>query len=352
MEHKLGIIGYGNMGSWHAENVRDRVKGITVAGVYDINPERMALAVENGFKTYESAEALLASDIDIVLVATPNNYHKIYSIQALRAGKNVISEKPVCMSMQELDDVIAVSKETGKLFTVHQNRRFDTDFAIMKEIFDKKMIGAPRVLHSRLYSDHGISGDWRSSKEAGGGVLFDWGVHLIDQLVVLMGCDPVAVHAKLQNIFFKTVDDACTVTIDFANGATAIMTVDLWCYVQEARWQMYGTEGTCRIDKWFGTEGKMIRAETKEVKWLDGCVYTPNGLSRTMWPRPSQDIEEIALPVLDAEPRWEEFYENFMLACEGKAKQIVSHEEMRRTLGIVMAAFKSAETNEVVKDIL
>ena len=349
MKHKMGIIGYGNMGSWHAENVNSRIDELAVTCVYDIDPERAKKAEENGLKAYSTVEELLASDIDIVLIATPNNYHKYYSILAMESGKNVVCEKPACMNSEELEEVIAVSEKTGKLYTVHQNRRFDSDFARMKEIIDRDMLGKLYFLDSRLYSNRGSSGRWRATYEAGGGTLYDWGIHMIDQALMLIKSEPRYVYAQLQSVRFPKVDDVCRVNITFDNGVRAQIIADLWCYIDEPRWHLSGDDGTATIYKWFGKEGKVIKANIKEVDWEQGCVYTPNGLSKTMWPRPKAEITELPLPEPEKMPRWEDFYENVIDVIENGAEQIVKHDEVRRSMKVMMAAFESARTNQTIK---
>ena len=348
MAYKAGIIGYGNMGSWHAENINKRIEDLDVVAIYDIEPERCELAKENGLKVYDSAEDLLNSDIDLVIVATPNNFHKQYCIQAMEMGKNVVCEKPACMNCEELEEVIAVSEKTGKLYTVHQNRRFDSDFAKMKEIIDRDMLGKLYFLDSRLYSNRGSSGKWRSTYEAGGGTLYDWGIHMIDQVLCLINSEPKYVFAQLQSVRFPKVDDVCRVNIGFENGVKAQIIADLWCYIDEPRWHLSGDDGTATIYKWFGKEGKVVKANIKEVDWEQGCVYTPNGLSKTMWPRPKQEITELDLPVPERMPRWEDFYENVIDVIEGKATQLVTHEQLRRSMKVMMAAFKSARNMTTV----
>ena len=128
---KAGLIGYGNMGSWHVENVNSRIEGIKFVAAYDIDKDRRELARGVGLTVYESAEELLTSDVDLIVIATPNNFHKPYAIAAMESGKHVVCEKPACMNSEELEEIIAVSERTGKLFTVHQNRRFDTDYLII-----------------------------------------------------------------------------------------------------------------------------------------------------------------------------------------------------------------------------
>ncbi|MBE6733699.1 MAG: Gfo/Idh/MocA family oxidoreductase [Ruminococcaceae bacterium] len=349
MKHKLGIIGYGTMGSWHAENVRDRIEDLDVALVYDINEEKTKKASADGFNTCNSAEELFASDVDLVLVATPNNFHKDYCIKAMRSGKNVISEKPACLTLEELDEVIAVSKECGKLFTVHQNRRWDVDYAIVKNILNQNLVGKPYQIYSRLFSNRNIPGDWRTLKESGGGFLYDWGVHMIDQVLCLVDRKPISVYAQLKKIYQPEVDDSVRININFEGGLSAHIIADSWTFINEARWHISGDDGTAIVNEWFKTEGKIIKANVKQVDWTQGCVYTSNGLSRSMWPRPQKEISELPLPVQNPEPRWEEFYENVLETIEGKAQAIVTHDQIRMSLKVILAGFESAEKDCVVK---
>ena len=130
-KHTLGIIGFGGMGRAHFDCLQnfDRVQ---VKGVFDLDPAAQQVARDRGLISYESKEALLADpEIDMVLVSTTNEAHKPLLIEAMRAGKNVISEKPVTISSEELLDVMAVAEETGKVFTIDQNRRTNRDFVLI-----------------------------------------------------------------------------------------------------------------------------------------------------------------------------------------------------------------------------
>ena len=194
MKYNLAIIGYGGMGGWHHASLKSKVPEINVVGAYDIRPEIKEKIEANGLYAYGSAEELLADPkIDIVTIAVPNNFHKDYAIAALRAGKNVVCEKPVTMNSAELCEIIAVSKETGKLFTVHQNRRWDRDYRIIKKVLESGMIGKPYFIESRVQGSRGAMFGWRGYKENGGGMLLDWGVHLLDQLLFLVPSKVVSV---------------------------------------------------------------------------------------------------------------------------------------------------------------
>ena len=251
MKHKAGIIGYGNMGSWHVENVNSRIDGIDFVACYDIEPKRCELASKAGLRVCATPEELFKEDIDLVLIATPNNFHKPYAIMAMEAGKNVVCEKPACLNSEELEEIIKVSEETVKLFTVHQNRRFDLDYVIMKNIIDNDTLGKLYFLDSRLYSNRGSSGRWRSTYEAGGGTLYDWGIHMIDQVCCLAKSEPKSVYAQLQSVRFPKVDDVCRVNIEFEDGMRAQIIADLWCYINEPRWHLSGDDGTATIYEWF-----------------------------------------------------------------------------------------------------
>ncbi len=115
-----------------------------------LSPERNELARSRGIFAYDSLEQVLADErVDMCTVAIPNDSHKSVCIACLEAGKNVICEKPVMLSVQDLRDVIAVADRCGKLFTVHQNRRFDVDFLAMKQIKESGELGKIINIESR-----------------------------------------------------------------------------------------------------------------------------------------------------------------------------------------------------------
>lgn len=126
----FAVIGYGGMGSYHIHNIMpNENERIHVVGTYDHSEERQAISSQHNHKIYSSLEDILQDQtIEAVLIATPNDSHKELAIQALKAGKHVVCEKPVTMNVAELDEVLKVAKETGLTFMVHQNRRWDRTF--------------------------------------------------------------------------------------------------------------------------------------------------------------------------------------------------------------------------------
>ena len=132
MKIKLGIIGYGGMGKWHAENAPRA--GVEIAAVCDIDEVKQKEAVDAGFKMYQTAEELLKDpEVNTVILTVPNYLHKEMCVKAAKAGKNVITEKPAALNVQELDEMEAACKEAGVFFTSQSNRRWDKDNADRKK---------------------------------------------------------------------------------------------------------------------------------------------------------------------------------------------------------------------------
>ena len=310
----LGIVGYGGMGSWHGNIVKD-IDGLTVKGVYDIKPERGELAKEQGFLSYHSLEELLSDEeIDIVLVSTPNDLHKPIAIQAMRAGKNVVSEKPVTLSSADLAEMIRVSEETGVLFTVHQNRRWDEDFLTMKKIYDENLLGGVFRIESRVHGSRGIPGDWRQEKEHGGGMVLDWGVHLLDQILMMIPGRLTRVYATLTNVTNTLVDDGFTAELTFECGIQALIEVGTSNFISLPRWYMLGQDGTAVIEDW-DLSGRIVRAVGCDEKDITP-VITAAGLTKTMAPRREDTIHTEKLPVVKSDIH--DFYRNVCAAIKGE----------------------------------
>ncbi len=345
MSISAAIIGFGGMGSFHAQQIK-LINSIKVAGVYDINPKRVEAAVEKGYKGYSTLEECLADNTDLVIIATPNNFHREISVKALRAGKHVICEKPVMMNAGELEEVLEVSKQENRIFTVHQNRRWDKDFRIVKEAFEKKLIGNPFYIESRVQGSRGVPGDWRCVREAGGGMLLDWGVHLLDQLLWLVDSPVTELYAHLLSVKFKDVDDNFKVMLKFKNGLSALIEVDTYTFIPLPRWHISTDSGTLVINDW-DCNGKILKANLVEFKWEEGIVHTSAGPTKTMAPRPVETIDEIPLPVM--EPDCKDYYENVARAVKGEEELIVTPVQALRVMKIIDAIFESAKSGECIK---
>lgn len=334
------IIGFGGMGSWHYRQISEKVPAIHVKGAFDIRPEAMENVRDAGLYAYSSLEELLGdAEVQIVTIATPNNFHKDLSIAALRAGKNVICEKPVTLCADELEEIIAVSKETGKLFSIHQNRRWDKDYRIVMEAIRQDLIGEPYFIESKVQGSRRSMHGWRGHKLNGGGMLLDWGVHLIDQIMNLIDSPVVSVQGYLLGIYSDEVDDNIKVALTFENGVVAMLEMATNCLINAPRWHVSGKEGTLVIDNWSCT-GKIVRLKNDSaMQWADDIVYTEAGPTRTMAPRPTETTLELPLPEVNSS--WAEYYNNIADVLAGKAELIVRPEQALRVMKVIDLLFES-----------
>lgn len=162
---RIAIIGHGFMGHEH-EKMLTNFPGIRLVGFADKDPEQLK-DVGEGLKRYSSNEELLADpEVDVVIIAANNNQHHDLVIQAAKAHKDIICEKPVAMSLAELDDMEAAVKENGVRFTVHQQRRFDPDFRTAKEVYDSGTLGNVYAIKNQLYGFNGNMHDWHIKVKA------------------------------------------------------------------------------------------------------------------------------------------------------------------------------------------
>jgi len=347
MAHKMGIIGYGGVAAgWHHENMK-RINGLEVVAAHDINPERLAAAKSRGLNVYENLNDFLADDnFDLVLVATPNNFHKCMVVAALEAGKHVICEKPVAMTLEDFDAMHDAAKHTGKLFTVHQNRRWDKDFRIVKKAIEDGLVGKPYTIESRVMGQNGVMHGWRAYKVAGGGMVFDWGVHLIDQLLWMLK-EPVSeVYANLHSVKTPEVDDYFKAIIRFDSGLSAQIEVGTYNLEMLPRWYVCGDGGAIVVNDW-ECNGRITHAKDFEMAWEQEVVQTVGGPTRTMAPRPKETLEELPLP--EVETDWCDFYNNVLAALDGKEELLVKPDELRKVMQVMTAIFESSETGKAIK---
>lgn len=346
MTHTIGIVGFGGIAGWHY-NLIEEIENLTVGGIWDIKEERRTYAAERGIHVYSSLDDLLVDpQVDIVLIAAPNDVHKGVAIQAMEAGKNVISEKPVTLSSEELQEIIDVSEKTEKFFTVHQNRRWDKDYMTVKKLMEEEKLGEIFHIESRVHGSRGIPGDWRGEKEHGGGMVFDWGVHLLDQAMLFFpGVKLNTVYATLTHVTTPLVDDGFSADLGFENGVHILIEVGTSNFISLPRWYVQGADGTAVIEDW-KLNGQIVRASGVDEGDVVP-VITAAGLTKTMAPRREDSIYTEKLPEVQSDIR--DFYRNVMAVLEGKAERIIKLSEVMRVMKVIEAIFESAEKKQVVK---
>lgn len=343
---KAGIIGFGYMGEFHLKKMQ-LFSDISVNRVFDISEKKLENASLLGLQTCSSLEDFLAADLDLVVIATPNQWHCPYAIAAMKAGKNVLLEKPATLSVNELEQIIKCSRETGKFFTVHQQRRWDPDYQAVCKTIKEKLIGNVTTIESRVLGERGICFGWRADPEAGGGMLYDWGVHLIDQMLQLFNpYKVIQIYARLSSILTPAVDDYFELELSFEHDICARIVVSTFALQKLPRWYVFGDRGTLKLDDFTGIQGGISRIR-ENVKGFDSMVGKHFiGPSRTMAPLQREYLETLPLPTVNDDTLM--FWTNLKNACEGKAQLNVTPDHILRQMKIVEAAFQSSKSKEVI----
>lgn len=187
----VGLIGFGMAGRvFHAPIIKG-VEGLNLSAVFERREENIRIInkLYPGTKvTQEISEILEDESIDLVIVATTNATHYTIARDVLEANKHVVVEKPFTLFSKEIDELIKLSEEKGRLLTVHQNRRWDSDFRTVKKVIDSGLLG--NIVEYEAHFDryrNTLKDSWKEDGSFGSGVLYDLGSHLIDQAICIFG---------------------------------------------------------------------------------------------------------------------------------------------------------------------
>ena len=341
---KLGIVGFGFMGHCDADMMATFPdEDIKLAAVADTNPDQLKDAPE-GVETYGSIDEMLEkADINTVMISVPNPLHLEMVEKSAKAGKAIICEKPAAMTVEQFDHMV---EENGVLFTVHQQRRWDKDYQIMKQVFDQKMVGDMYVIKSQLYGFNGNMHDWHVYPEMGGGMLYDWGVHLIDQILDMLPAKIDSLYADLRNVINEKVDDYFNILIKFKNGVTAEIELGTYYLTPKRAWFIGGNKGSAIIDG-FNGEGKIVRTAHLLDNVPGKITMTAAGPTRSFGPAAPGLLQEEPLPETAAEQR--DYFVHFIKAFRGEEELIVQPKQVRRVLKVMEAVRESARTGEAVR---
>ncbi|MFC4302576.1 Gfo/Idh/MocA family protein [Cohnella boryungensis] len=271
---RIGVIGTGSISEMHL-NAYKKNPAVSLAAICDVNGAR-ALQVAEKYgadKSYTDYRELLASsDIDAVSICTWNNTHAEISIAALKAGKHVLVEKPLCRTVEEALEIERTVRETGKLLQVGYVRRYDPNVRMLREFVDQDEFGPLYYAKASTIRRLGNPGGWFADIErSGGGPLIDIGVHVIDLCWYLMGKPKtVSVSANtyrrlgnrshIQHLSFykaadydaskNTVEDMANALIRFENGSSLLVDVSFSLHAKkdEGSVRLYGEKGGFEID--------------------------------------------------------------------------------------------------------
>jgi scyllo-inositol 2-dehydrogenase (NADP+) len=338
----VGIVGYGFAGrGFHAYLVAQEPL-LRIQGVYVRNEQRRRQAAsDRDVRVYDDyAQMLDDPAVDLVILATPHDVHAAQAIQALDAGKHVVSDKVVALNAVQTRQMAAAAQNNGKLLSVFHNRRWDGDFLTIKSVFETGLIGDIYTVDCSVMSSR-APGGWRAHKAQSGGVLYDWGAHLVDQALLLCG-EPAAVTCWICDLKAwpgSDIENYGRMTIQFRSGVLYTIETGNLSRIPRPHWYLLGTNGTLR------KEG----VDPQEAAMLSGDI------TRAAEDPANRALVRVDIQGLPAEVRletvrgdWRQYYKNVAQAIRGEVPLAVTPEQMIRLMTVYDAAMESARTGTTV----
>lgn len=333
----IGIIGYGRIGAEHARWI-SRSAGGRVACVADPTAPRREIARRDGFESTPSVQQLLdRGDLDAVLVASPTSMHLEHARAALAAKKHVMVEKPIALDARGADELRTLAAAESRVLSVFHNRRWDVDFLTVCRAVREGAFGKLINVESRLGQWSSCVGpaarefrpNWRNEASFGGGGLYDWGSHFVDQMLLLMQpAKPQTVFGQLRgNVWTADCDDLARVCINFDSGAVGLVEINTTTTRPLPRWHVDGTAGSA--DAPFS-----LTFDTRA--WAQFTFVSSDGASRRLDPAPP-GLDEVAI------------WDQFVRACRGECAPAVTIESVLPTMALLDAARESSRSGVAVR---
>jgi len=345
MAHGFGIIGCGMIANFHARAIAD-VRGAKLVACFDMVPAAAdRFAQSSGCRAYHRLPDMLADpDVTIVTVGTPSGAHMEPAIAAARAGKHVIVEKPLEITLRRCDKIIDACREAGvTLSTVFPSRFHDSGREIKRAIesgrFGRLTVGDAYVKWYRT-QEYYDSGAWRGTWELdGGGALMNQAIHSVDLLLWLMG--PVAeIRAQTALLAHEriAVEDTAVATLLFANGALGVI---------EASTAIY--PGYLKRIEIHGSAGSAMMEEEDIVKWDFAKKHRRDEAIHRQMSKKKSTGGGAADPSAIGHHGHALQFKDVVDAIKKKSTPSIDGHEGRRSVEVILGIYKAAETGRPVK---
>jgi len=337
---KVGVVGYGYAGRVFHCPLIAQVDELQLVAVASRDEGRRHQAQQTwGVRVYATPDELLADpQVDVVVIATPHNTHHPLAKAALQAGKHVVVDKPFTLTVAEADDLIAEAQKQRRLLTVFHNRRWDWDFLTVRRAIEAGLLGEVWLVELNV-GRFGPPGRWRAERATMGSLLHDWGVHLIDQALLLLGKPQKVVAWRHFRGWRLSVESFFRVVLDHGDGRTVTLEVNYLRKAERPRWFVLGDKGG--LVK-FGLDPQEDALRQGD---LSKAREAPEHRAK-VWTHIDGHDAELTLESVQGD--WRAFYRNFAAALLHGAELAVKPEEAREVIRIVEAALRSTETGQIV----
>ncbi|WGE87752.1 Gfo/Idh/MocA family oxidoreductase [Actinobacillus equuli subsp. haemolyticus] len=295
-------------------------------------------------ETVRSFDALLSDEVDLVVITTPNQTHYEMVKSALLAGKHVLVEKPLVGSAAEALELEQLAKQQNVVLYVYQNRRWDSHIATAKEVLAKNLVG--EVVDCEIRFERYAKGKnvkvWKEAGDRGTGLVYDLGVHLIDQAIYLFG-KPQAVFADIRYQHDEAlVDDNFDLHLYYANGLKVALQASKYAREPSPAFVLHGKNGSYMKQATDSQEAHLSKGVQPIGNW--------NAEPETEWGVLHTEIdgEVIRKPYPNAQADYQNLVDDLYRVLTAGSEPIVKLEEVTLVLRIIEAAFESANKGQKI----
>ena len=354
---RVAVLGYGLAGRvFHCPFI-SAVPGLELAAIAFRTPESAERNGPQATKDYPATKILNALDaafddpnIDLIVVATPNDTHFELASRALRSGKHVVVDKPITGTSAEARELITLATQQGKLLAPFHNRRFDGDFQTLRQLITANTMG--RIVHISSHFDRfrpvQRPGSWKETAGQSNGLLFDLGPHLIDQALALFGLPKTITASVRHERDVTAIDDAFDVVLEYEIKTKSLRYechATMIAAANAPRFHINGTHGSF-VKYGLDPQEQALKDEAHPPQlgapgdWLG--EPEPAWGTLTVAPDPSEPatLQQTKIPTIHGDYRL--FYANVRDAIQGAAPLIIPAEDAFRTIKLLELALQSS----------
>jgi scyllo-inositol 2-dehydrogenase (NADP+) len=342
---EVGLIGFGLAGrAFHAPVIR-AVPGLHLAAILQRSGNQAAEKYPDVRIVSNLDEMLAIREIQLIVVATPNDTHYPLARQCLAAGRDVIVDKPFTTTLDEASSLVQFAKSAGRLLTVYQNRRYDGDFQGLRQLVATGTLG--RIVRFETtydrYRPQAKPDAWRETQRPGSGIFFDIVPHLVDHALVLFGL-PEAVTADIRterdNVL---VDDAFDIMLHYPGSMRAVLKSSILAAAPRPRFVVFGTEGSF-VKQSFDPQEANLRRGFIPVNTAWGAEPEENWGVLTL--RHGDAFTRRHIPSASCDYR--DFYANVRDAILGRAALAVTPEYAMEVMRMLELARESSQKRRTI----
>ncbi|MCS1352255.1 Gfo/Idh/MocA family protein [Mechercharimyces sp. CAU 1602] len=333
---RYGIVGCGHIASAHIQAIT-KAKGAVLTALCDRDPKRLAVYKDEGVALYTDFEEMVrTAPVDVINICTPSGLHAEQTVIAAEAGKHVIVEKPMALTLADADRMISICKQKEvKLAVVHPHR-FRPAMVVLKQMIERGGFGSLSHVNATLRwnrnQDYYDQAQWRGTKELDGGVLMNQAIHNIDLLLWLVGDVEEVSSFQATQVRDIEAEDTAVSILRFQNGVLGIVEAAVTVYPRnlEESIHLFGSDGTAQVG---GPTAHYLHTwqfcnipESEQQSLLDQVQVDPYG-----------------------KPGHLHIIEDMTAAIRDHRSPLISGEEGRKALQLIVACYQSHAQKQTIR---